>query len=108
MTETPLNEAPLRPSDAPSSIYGADGRPVFFQDPAIDRFVAVLLNLASELWVQTERVSSLKAFIVDKGVGSVEDIDAVAAASEDDPKREAELKDFLERVLTPLREPTDR
>lgn len=106
--ETPPLEEALRPSDAPSSIYGADGRPVFFQDPAIDRFVAVLLNLASELWVQTERVNNLKAFMISKGVGSTHEIDAVAAASEDDPQREAELKDFLDRVLTPLREPTDR
>ncbi len=101
-------DTPLRPSDAPSSIYGADGRPVFFQDPAIDRFVAVLLNLASELWVQTERVSSLRAFIVSKGFGTAEEIDAVAALAEDDPRREAELKDYLDRVLTPLREPLAR
>jgi hypothetical protein len=108
MTETAEIETPLRPSDAPSSIYGADGRPVFFQDPAIDRFVAVLLNLTSELWVQTERVNNLKAFMIGKGVGSADEIDAVATAGEDDPQREAELKEFLERVLTPLREPTGR
>lgn len=103
-----MNDTPLRPADTPSAIYGADGRPVFFQDPAIDRFVAVLLNLASELWVQTERVSTLKTFIVTKGLGAAEDIDAFAAHMEEDAGREAELKAFLDRVLAPLREPVGR
>ena len=46
----------LRPADGPPGIYGDDGQPQFFADPAMDRFVAVVMNLASEIWVQEERI----------------------------------------------------
>ncbi len=99
-----MTQEPLRPADAPEAIYGADGRPSFFQDPAMDRFVAVLLNLASELWVQTERVTTLSDFIIDKGLATPAALEAVAIAAEDHPDREAAVNDFMQRVFAPLRE----
>ncbi len=84
-------EDPLAPPEgAPAGIYGPDGRPRFFTDPAVDRFVAALLNLASEVWVQEERLLALEA-------GARPD----EAAK--DP--EAALKAFIDRVFAPLREP---
>lgn len=92
----------LFPEDAPPSIYGADGEPRFFHDPAMDRVITVLLNLASELWIQTERVETLNAIILDKGVASEADLAAVI--DRDDGAREAQLTAFVSRVLAPLRE----
>jgi hypothetical protein len=80
----------LQPTDAPSGIYGPDGRAQFFNDPATDRFVASLLNLASEVWVQQERLIALEAR--DGASGSAP------------PDRDALLKQFIERVFAPLRE----
>ncbi len=77
---------PLRPEDAPPGLYGPDGRPQFFTDPAMDRFVAALLNLASEVWAQQEQLMSLQP----------------AAATID---RDEALKGFIDRVFAPLREP---
>jgi hypothetical protein len=92
----------LRPDDAPASLYAPDGQPQFFQDPAMDRFVAVLLNLASELWVQTERVETLTACIARAGLADDNDPAAIVAAQ--DVQREAALRDFVTRVLAPVRE----
>ncbi len=78
---------PLRPEPAP--IYGPDGRPQFFGDPATDRFVASLLNLASEVWAQEERILALEAR---------------SSASGPPTDRDAVLKQFIERVFAPLRE----
>jgi hypothetical protein len=70
-----------RPEDAPKGIYGPDGEPIFFDQPGVDRMMAVMMNLASELWVVTER-------------GLPQDIDRDAAA-----------RGFIDRIFAPLREP---
>ncbi len=93
-------DAPIQPR------YGPDGRPVFFTDPAIDRFVSVVLNLASELWVQTERVTTLSTLIESKGLVSREEIDRTCSAAEHDPAREEALRAYIHRVLSPLRDET--
>lgn len=83
-------EDPLAPpQDAPAGIFGPDGRPRFFSDAATDRFVATLLNLAAEVWVQEERLLALEAR---------QRPDEAAT----DP--EAALKAFIDRVFAPLRE----
>jgi len=84
-------EDPLAPPEgAPAGIFGPDGRPRFFTDPAVDRFAAALLSLASEVWVQEERLQALEA----------------RARPDETPKDpEAALKAFIDRVFAPLREP---
>ncbi len=76
----------LRPEDAPPELYDASGRARFFADPGLDRLVAVVMNLAQEVWVQEERVLALEA---DKG-GVTAD-------------REAAMKAFIDRVFEPMR-----
>ena len=82
--------AAVHPEDAPPGIYGPDGRAQFFNDPAMDRFVASLLNLASEVWVQQEQLMALQG----------------AASGAAPVDRDAALKAFIDRVFAPLREPT--
>ncbi len=86
--------------------YGPDGRPTFFADPAIDRFVSVVLNLASELWVQTERVTTLSTLIESKGLVSRDEIEQTCREAENDPARDAALRAYIHRVLSPLRDET--
>lgn len=97
-------DAPLRPDDAPPSLYGPDGEPQFFSDPAMDRFVAVVLNLTSELWVQAEQIATLREIVEQHGLASAADLAALAARAGAEPAREVALRAFIERVLTPLRE----
>jgi hypothetical protein len=76
-----VSEARLRPEDAPKGIYGPDGEPLFFSEPGVDRMMAVIMSLASELWVMQERQ-------LPEGVD-----------------RDAEAKAYIDRVFAPLREP---
>jgi len=93
-----------QPEDAPSGIYGPDGRPHFFSDPAMDRFVPVVLNLASELWLQKEITRNLIALLARKGLATQDAIDSVARETANDPAHEQALRDFINRILGPLRE----
>lgn len=81
-----MSDAPLHPEDAPPSLYDEQGNARFFAEPAMDRFVAVVMNLAQEVWVQEERLLALEA-------------GAQAA-----PDHEAKVKAFIERIFAPLRE----
>ncbi len=53
----------------------------FFADPALDRMIAVLFNLAAESWVQEERLRRLEGITVD----------------DDEAKR------FIDRIFAPMR-----
>lgn len=81
-----MSEAPLRPEDASPSLYDGHGNPRFFAEPAMDRFVAVVMNLAQEVWVQEERLLALEEAKSGKTVD-----------------REAKVKEFIDRVFSPIR-----
>ena len=82
-----MSEERLRPEDAPPSLYDDQGNPRFFADPGMDRFVAVVMNLAQEVCVQEERLIALEAEKTGQTV---------------DP--EAKVKEFIDRVFAPIRE----
>lgn len=77
----------LRPDDAPPSLYDDSGNPRFFGDPGMDRFVAVVMNLAQEVWVQEERLLALEEEKTGKAID-----------------KEARVKEFIDRVFAPVRE----
>ena len=52
------------------------GRKTFFDDPAIDQVVAMLLELLQEHWVLRERVLSLEKIIEKNGVMSADDLES--------------------------------
>ena len=76
----------LRPEDAPPYIYDDGGRARFFSDPAMDRFVAVVMNIAQEVWVQEERLRAIEE-----------------ARGESATDRDTAAKAFIDRVFEPLR-----
>lgn len=84
--ERMMAEPVFKPDDTPKEIYGADGKPKFFDDPGMDRFVAVVMNMAQEMWVQEERLLTLEGRDVSPS------------------DREAKLKQFIDRIFAPLRE----
>lgn len=75
-----MSEGKQRPEDAPKGIYGPDGEPIFFSEPGVDRMMAVIMNLASELWVMHEREMP------------------------DGADKDGAAKAFIDRVFAPLRE----
>lgn len=95
----------LRPADAPASLYGPDGSVRVFQDPAMDRFVGVLLNVASELWVLREQIANIRDLMDRKGLVTEADLGALLNDQAMDEKRDADAQEFVHRLLAPLREP---
>ncbi len=69
-----------------ASVAPSSSKTQFFDDPAMDAFVAVVMNLAQETWVQEERILALEE-----------------ARSGDPIDREAKVKEFIDRVFAPLR-----
>lgn len=84
MSET--NKGDLGPDDTPPGLYDETGNARFFADPAMDRFVAVVMNMAQELWVQEERLLALE--------------EAKGAPPAD---RDAKLQAFITRIFAPIR-----
>jgi hypothetical protein len=93
----------LKPADAPGAIYGPDGRPTFFSDPAIDRFAAAFTRLVGEVWVVKELIANLIETAEAKGALTAADIRAHAEGA-GAAAREEELATFVRRVLGPMRE----
>ena len=80
-------------------MYDETGRPRFYADPGVDRLTAVVMRLASELWVARERVDTLERLA---GLaGKADGFEPDAAASE---QREAARQAFIQTVFAPLRE----
>jgi hypothetical protein len=68
--------------------------PRVFDDPAIDKLVRMLLELASESWVTRARLAALEA-----KVGSVEDLDL---SPEAEAALAAEREAYVKRIFSVL------
>ena len=84
MPNTPDEQ--LKPDNTPGGIYGTDGKPQFFDDPAMDRVVAVLMEITQTSWAQEERILALEE------ANGAEKVD-----------REERLNEFINRTFAPLR-----
>jgi hypothetical protein len=93
------------PQDAPRGYYGPDGQPQFFQDPAMDRFVAVLVKLAQEFWVVTERLDAIERLLAAEKLVTAQEISRLLNDPQVTAQREAALATFIARTLRSLREP---
>lgn len=80
------------------------GRPeqTFFEDPAIDRLMGVVMALASEVWVLKDRVQAMEALL---GEAGVLDREALAAEPGLDARAEAkaERDAFVRHLLDNLK-----
>lgn len=79
----------------------ADG---FFSDPATDRFAAAFLRLASEHWVQAEKMANLVRLLEKNQLIDSAELERVGQEANRDPERDRAVADFMRRVLGPLRE----
>jgi hypothetical protein len=72
---------------------------VFFEDPAVDRVMAVLFSLATEHYVLHDRVRALEELLLKRGSVSAEELNAPPA---DEPAAQREAAEFAEALLRPL------
>jgi hypothetical protein len=75
-----------------------DGRPQFHADPAIDRLVAMVLGLASEVSVLTDRLATVERL----AALPPDAIDAYTPGPAEREAREARRDALLDRILAPL------
>lgn len=80
------------------------GRRYFFQDPATDALLASLLKLMAEHWVVRERLMSLEALVLQKGLVSREEIDDFEPDAEQVADWAAANAELIRKVLAPFEE----
>jgi hypothetical protein len=87
----------------PRSVRG--GRKFFFDDPAVDKVLAMLLTLASEVWALRERMAAIEAVAAKRGLP----LDLEIERHEFTPEQEATLaklrNDFIGGLFRILSEP---
>lgn len=82
-------------------------RPHFFDDPAVDKVLAMLMTMAGELSVTRERLDTLERILERRGGLSREEIEEFQA-SEAEAKERAEMRsDYVARLLRVLQTEID-
>jgi len=72
---------------------------VFFEDPALDRMMGVLLSLATEHCVLRDRLRAIESQLADSGALDAQALDAAFVAGPEDRKDTAA---FVEALMRPL------
>jgi hypothetical protein len=90
----------------PRSIRGP--RPAFYADPAVDKLLSTVLQLAAEVWTLRERVAAMEAIARDRGALAPGEVDAHEFSADDEARLEAQRAEFLASILRPLEAPTSR
>ena len=85
----------------PRTIRG--GRPVFFADPAVDKVISMMLNLASEVWALRERLAAVEAIGRARGVILADEVDRHEFAATDAARLEGQRRDFIDGLLRALK-----
>jgi hypothetical protein len=78
------------------------GRPYFFADPAIDKILAMVVVLGSEVWTLRERLAALEAIQVRQGSLASGELDAHDFSPEDETRLAGERKEFIDSLFRVL------
>ncbi|MCS6800545.1 MAG: hypothetical protein RMM58_07075 [Chloroflexota bacterium] len=79
-----------------------DPRPQYFDDPNLDRLMAVLITMANELWVTKDRLMILERLLAKRGSVTPEEVDHYQPNEEEKKELEAARKAYIARVLSGL------
>ena len=82
-------------------------RPVYFDDPQIDKLLAIVMALTSEVSVLHERLDTLERLLQTRGILSIAEIEAYQLDDEVAKEREQWRTDYIARVLRVLQEELD-
>lgn len=80
------------------------GRPYFFDDPAIDKILNMVVVLGGEVWTLRERLAALEAIQVRQGSLAAGEIDAHEFSPEDEARLGALRKEFIDSLFRVLQE----
>lgn len=101
---TPLARANSDVTEPPKIKRRAKGaRPYFFDDPSVDKVLAIVMALAGEVSVLRDRLDSVVRLAERKGVLSPEDLEAFVPDAALRAERDAWREEFLNRILRIVR-----
>lgn len=83
------------------------GRPFFFQDPATDKVLNMVVTLAAEVWALRERQAALEAIGVRQGSLSATEVDEFEFGAEQEARLASDRKEFIESLFRVLQEQAD-
>ena len=74
-------------------------RPAYFEDPAIDRLLSIVMALAGEVSVNRERLDTIERLLDAKGTLSRVDIEAFRPDRDAGYERGLAAREFIARIL---------
>ncbi|HEY3062852.1 MAG TPA: hypothetical protein VGL99_28095 [Chloroflexota bacterium] len=74
----------------------------FFRDPAVDRLLGVVMELAAEVYVLRDRVHTLEMVLASSGVLELAAVDSYTPSAEEQKQRLAERDALIARILAPM------
>jgi hypothetical protein len=79
----------------------------FFPDPNVDRVLGVVLELAAEVYVLSDRLRTLEQALERAGALRLSDLDAYVPSPEDLAQRRSARDALIARILTPMTAESD-
>lgn len=79
-------------------------RPVYFDDPQIDKLLAIVMALTGEVSVLHERLDTIERLLAAKGTLSTAEIDTYQPDAEVAKEREQWRSEYIARVLRVIQE----
>ena len=83
-------------------------RPEYFSDPAIDKLLAIVVALVSEVSVMRDRLETVETLIEEKGVFSRDDIEQFEPSADQVAIRDTQREEYLERVFRIIQTELDK
>lgn len=74
-------------------------RPVYFNDPAVDKLMAILLSVIEELSSCRDRIDALERLLESRGVVEQEDVENYQPDSVAEAERSARREAYIGRVM---------
>lgn len=84
------------------------GRAYFFDDPAIDKLLNMLVVLAGEVWTLRERLAAMEAIQVRQGGLAAGEVDSFEFGADDEAKLGAMRKEFIDSLFRILQEQVEQ
>jgi hypothetical protein len=79
-------------------------RPTFFDDPAVDQLMAIIMAMSGELSVLYDRVDSLERLLDEKEVVGRDEVDAYRPDEGGEAERRARRTEYIQRLFRIIRE----
>jgi hypothetical protein len=74
----------------------------FFPDPANDRLLAMLMALAAEFWVMSDRMRAMETLLAERGVLRPDDLDRYVPDAATEQAIAAERQAFVKQLMAPV------